>query len=101
MPDVQSLVFAVRESNGTVVPKSLVLGSYAEEGTQLLFVDRVAFSPRFPPLARASNSLDVFVPTIRLLAERLDTLHGDSIALGITITFGRRSSVEERGSHNP
>ena len=101
MPDVSSVASAIAESNGTVVPKSLVLASHERRQIQSLFADRIVFHPIFRPFARGSSGLDAFVPEIGLLAERLDTLHGDSIALGITITFGRRSSVAERGSHNP
>jgi hypothetical protein len=45
----QSLVRAIAESNGTVVPKSLVLASYVRKRSHSLFVDRIAFSPDFPP----------------------------------------------------
>jgi hypothetical protein len=58
--------------------------------------------PYFSPLSLTSwGFLMHYFSRIALLAERLDTLPAESIALSITITFGRRSSVAERGSHNP
>ena len=43
MPDVQILVGAIAKSNGTLVPNSLVLGSYANEATHELAARRIAF----------------------------------------------------------
>ena len=103
LPMWHSLVSATAKSNGTIVPKSLVLAPYPT--AQIRFLEaRSSHSVGFFPVFRPSTGvkcLDAFLPEIGLLAERLDTLPGVSIALGIIITFGRRSSVAERGSHNP
>ena len=104
-PMCQSLVPAIAKSNGTLVPNSLVLASYASNRIHSLpsYLSRaeVNFDPILSPSSKSLKALDASFPKIGLLAERLDTIPKDSIALGITITFGRRSSVAERGSHNP
>jgi hypothetical protein len=100
----QSLNSPTAESNSTLVPINLVPSSYPR--TQFASSSRV-LAPAivlYPPVfVRFSENLMPRSGFSRkaLLAERLDMLPAVSIALSITITLGRRSSVAERGSHNP
>ena len=98
-PIALSIVFPSSKSNGTPVPIDLVLLAAVNIGyTSVRYTVRIIetlpkSSARLPlPIARIAFAFAL---------ERLDTLTSDSIALGITITPSRRSSVAERGSHNP
>jgi hypothetical protein len=104
----RSIVFAIAKSNSTAVPKSLVLASYPLlcEGYEIPCADSMLWSLAalecvFFSTPRASRTFGRAHTADWVALERLDTLPADYIALGITLTLCRRSSVAERGSHNP
>lgn len=58
MPDVHTLVSAIAKSNGTVVPNSLVLASYARKRTTHSSRIESRFHPVFCASRRGSNGFD-------------------------------------------
>ena len=100
-----SIVFPSSKSNGTPVPIDLVLLAAVNIGyTSVSYTVRkikTLLQRSLFPKSSARLPLPIARIAFAFALERLDTLTSDSIALGITITPSRRSSVAERGSHNP